>query len=104
MQINLSAPLNYKDTELHSLELDLENMTGYDLLSVEDDLRIQGVNIPAWEYSRTFLINIAAKSSHVPVEVLKGMKLADFTRVINEVLNFLAGQVSGNMTVSNSAD
>lgn len=91
MKIELSKPIQYKDTELKEIEFALEDMTGKDLLKVESDLRAGGVNVPAWEYSRAFLIQVAASASHLPVEVLRGASVKDFTRIINEVLTFLAG-------------
>lgn len=96
MKIELSKAIPYKDAQLKELELELENMTGKDILQVESDMKASGENIAAWEYSRSFLLNVAARASHLPVEVLQNLNVKDFTRVINETLNFLAGGASGN--------
>ncbi len=86
MQITLSHPVNYKDTELHTLDLDLDSLTGNDLIAVEDTLRASGqVNL----FSQSYFAAIAARSAHIPVEVLKGLPVKDFMKVTSEVINFL---------------
>ena len=92
MKIELNKPLIYKDNEINELDLDLENLTGRDLINAEEELKTKGINISAWEFSRTFLISIAAKACHINSEELKNLSASDFTKVINEVLSFLAGQ------------
>lgn len=86
MRITLSHPVNYKDTQLDSLELDLDALTGNDLIAVEDSLMAGGkMNL----FSQTYFAAIAARSAHIPVEVLKGLPVKDFTKVTREVINFL---------------
>lgn len=91
MQITLSHPVNYKDTELRTLELDLDSLTGNDLIAVEDTLRASGqVNL----FSQSYFAAIAARSAHIPVEVLKGLPVKDFMKVTSEVINFLGDTAS----------
>lgn len=96
MKIKLSKGISYKDAELKELDLELGDMTARDILTVESDMRIKGEQVAAWEYSRSFLLNIAARACHLPVEVLQNLNVKDFTRIVNETLNFLAGGVTGN--------
>ena len=91
MIITLSTPLKYKDSQLSQLDLDLHTLTGRDLINAEETLKRSGVQVAAWEFSRQFLLEVAAKALHMPSEVLKDLSAGDFTRVINEVLSFLAG-------------
>ena len=98
MIITLTKPITYKDKQLNTLDLDLSQLTGRDLLDAEDSLKAQGVSVPAWEYSRAFLLEVAAKSLHIPPEVLRELSASDFTRMINEVLAFLAGSASQDST------
>ena len=102
MKITLTKPLSYKDTELDTLDLDLGSLTGRDLLDTEEALKRSGVSVAAWEFSRTFLLSVAARSLHIPAEVLKGLSASDFTKLINEVLSFLAGQDSGDLMPQSS--
>lgn len=98
MKIELSKPLSYKDSELAELDLELDSLTGRDLIDAEESLKARGVNISAWEFSRTYLLGVAAKCLHLPADVLKDLPASDFTKVINEVLSFLAGQASSGST------
>ncbi len=86
MRITLSHPVSYKDTQLDTLDLDLESLTGYDLIAIEDSLRASGtVNL----FSQSYFAAIAARSAHIPVEVLKGLPVKDFMKITGEVINFL---------------
>jgi len=88
MQITLSHPVTYKDTQLDTLTLDLDSLTGNDLIAIEDSLRASGsVNL----FSQGYFAAIAARSAHIPVEVLKGLPVKDFMKVTSEVINFLGG-------------
>lgn len=91
MKISLAKAIPYKDNKISEIDFDFDSLTGNDILNVEKELRASGENIAAWDYSRTFIIAIAAKSCHLPVEVLKNSSLSDFTKIINETLSFLNG-------------
>ena len=91
MRITLSHPVNYKDTQLDALDLELDSLTGNDLIAIEDSLRASGqVNM----FSQSYFAAIAARSAHVPVEVLKSLPVKDFMKVTSEVINFLGSAVS----------
>lgn len=102
MKITLTKALQYRDEELQELDLELDTLTGNDLIDVEEELKRKGVTVNAWEYSRTYLIAVAARALHIPAEALKGLNVKDFTAVVNEVLSFLAGAGSDSATVSGS--
>ena len=96
MKISLSKPLSVRGETFTELNLDLSGMTGRDLLDVEEGLKAKGINVPAWEYSRSFLAALAAKSLGIPSAALSELSIKDFNAVINEVLLFLAGQDSSD--------
>lgn len=98
MKIEFTRPIKYKDEDINALDFDLESLTGRDLIDTEETLKKLGLTVAAWEYSRTFLLYVAAKSAHVPAEVLKDLAASDFTKLVNEVLAFLAGQESSVST------
>lgn len=101
MQITLSHPVPYKDTQLDTLELDLESLTGYDLIAIEDSLRASGsVNL----FSQSYFAAIAARSAHIPVEVLKGLPVKEFMKITNEVINFLGSADSTESAVETSEE
>ena len=91
MKIELTQSVRYKDTELNELELNLESLTGYQLIEAEENLRRQGITVNSWDMSKPYLIQIAASAMHIPVEVLKGMNAKDFMKVCNVISGFLLG-------------
>ena len=99
MKITLSHPVPYKDTELDALDLELDALTGNDLIAVEDNLRASGqVNL----FSQSYFAAIAARSAHIPLEVLKALPVKDFMKVTSEVINFLGGTASPESAAENS--
>lgn len=102
MKITLTKPITYQDTTLKELDLTLNNLTGQDLIDVEEHLKRKGITVNAWEYSRTYLISIAARALNIQAEALKTLSAKDFTAIINETLSFLAGTASENATQESS--
>lgn len=101
MRITLSHPVKYRDSELDSLELDLDSLTGNDLIAIEDSLRSTGqVNL----FSQGYFAAIAARSAHIPVEVLKGLPVKDFMKVTSEVINFLGNTDSTESAAGTSEE
>ena len=98
MKIELTKPIRYKDTDIQTLDLELDDLTGRDLIDAEETLKARGKNVAAWEFSRSYLLSVAAKSAHLPAEVLEGLNAADFTRMILETGAFLGGTASGAST------
>ncbi|MBQ7154846.1 MAG: phage tail assembly protein [Synergistaceae bacterium] len=96
MIIKLSTPLSFKDSSVDELDLSLEKLTGRDLLDVEAGFKARGIQTGAWDMSRAFCIALAAKSFNMPQEVLGNLPLKDFSRIVNEVITFLAETVSAD--------
>ena len=87
MIITLTKPLKYKDAELTELDLNLEDLTGQDLIDIEDEQRASGQTVNL--YSQSYFLAIAAKALHIPAPVLKDLPLKDFIKLTNAVLLFL---------------
>lgn len=87
MKITLSQPLKYRDGELSELELDLDGLTGGDIISVEDGMRAKGQRVDM--VSQAYFAAVAARAAHIPAEALNSLKLHDFLRVTTEVVDFL---------------
>ena len=92
MIITLTKTLKYRDAELDSLDLDLDALTGQDLIDIEEAQRITGQTVNL--FSQGYFIAVAAKALHVPAEVLKTLPLKDFMKLTNAVLLFLNDTVS----------
>lgn len=90
MKIHLKKAIIHKGNELQTLDLDLDSLTGNDLIAAEDEIfNSKGNSLHGTDLSSVRPITIAAKALHMPVEILKQMCARDFARVVNEVRNFL---------------
>lgn len=96
MKVHLKKAIIHKGNELHTLDIPLEDLTGNDLIDVEEQILKTGnpiqstdFSIQSTDFSRVYLISVAARALHMPVEILKQMGAYDFARVVSEVRNFL---------------
>ena len=98
MKIKLKRAVMHKGAELEVLDIPLEELTGNDLIEVEKQIVQSGEAVVVTDFSRPYLIAIAARAAHIPVETLKFMDARDFTRIAGEVRNFLIVQDSEDST------
>lgn len=89
MKIQLKKAITHKGNEISTLDLELDTLTGNDLIDVEEQILKTGNPIQSTDFSRVYLITVAARALHMPAEILKQMCARDFARVVNEVRNFL---------------
>lgn len=90
-RIVLAKPHTYEGKEYSEIELDLESLTGQDLISASNQARVLGDNSPVPELSKTYLAVVAAKAGKVPVDLILSLPAKDFTTVTMTVQNFLLG-------------
>lgn len=102
MKINLTKAIKHKGEELHTLDIPLEDLTGNDLIEVEEQITQSGKAVIVMDFSRSYLIAVAAKAAKIPVEALRMMNAHDFTRVTTEVRTFLLA--SGSEEEQNEAE
>lgn len=98
MKIQLKKAIKHKGQEVYTLDIPLEDLTGNDLIEVEEQIIRTGNFAAVTDLSRVYLISVAAKAAHMPVEVLRMMNAHDFSRVITEVRNFLIATDSEETT------
>ncbi|MBR0204046.1 MAG: phage tail assembly protein [Synergistaceae bacterium] len=90
MKIQLTKAIKHKGQDVFTLDIPLDDLTGNDLIEVEEEIiRAGGSPFSATDFSRGYLIAVAARAAHFPVEALKMMNAKDFSRVVTEVRNFL---------------
>ena len=89
MKIKLKKAIMHKGQEIYTLDMPLEELTGNDLIEVEKQLTQSGEVPFVTDFNKTYLISVAAKAARIPVETLKFTSAKDFTRITNEVRNFL---------------
>ena len=92
MKISLSKTFTHNGVNYNELDLNLENLTGQDLIDAEENLRRSGIAVNgAADFSRNYLLAVASRVLKFPREALMSLPAKDFTRIINETLIFLAG-------------
>ena len=94
MRIKLKKAITHKGQEVFTLDMPLENLTGNDLIEIEKQLTQSGEVPFVTDFNKTYLISVAAKAAHIPVETLKFTSAKDFTKIVNEVRVFLMGSDS----------
>ena len=91
MKIKLAKALSVRGESLTELELDLDKLTGQDIIEVEKQIDTAGdgraLVLP--EYSKVYLAAVAARALKVPREALNMLTARDFTRLTQAVQNFL---------------
>lgn len=96
MKIQLKKALRHKDQELTELDIPVEELTGADLIDIEKQVaemdNRKALILP--EFSKLYLVTVAARAARIPVEVLRTLSARDFTAVTNAVQNFLTGSDS----------
>lgn len=98
MKIKLKKAVMHQGHELDVLDIPLEELTGNDLIEAEKQIIQSGETVVVTDFSRSYLIALASRASHIPVETFKFMDARDFTRIAGEVRNFLVVQDSEDST------
>lgn len=87
--VKLRKPFTYKGVEYREINLNLEGLTGADIVRVETELTAQGKIVVSGDFSKVYLSRVAAKAAKLPVEELEKLDARDFTKLTNEVQAFL---------------
>lgn len=90
-KIILRKPLVVDDKEIKELQLDLDKLTGNDVLQAEAEARALGDLTIDTQFSKKFQTIIAAKASGIAYDDIVALGASDFLHVINTVSNFLSG-------------
>lgn len=89
MNIKLSKPFAFEGKEYTELELNLEALTGKDMINAEAEAKTISIIGSVAEFSKAYLAVLAAKAAKVPVDLIMGLSGKDFSRMTVEVQNFL---------------
>ena len=90
MKIKLKKPILHNGEFVNELDIPLENLTGNDLIEAEEHIMRTGLAGQVMDISRVYMITVAARAAHMPVEALREMSAGDFNKVVNAVRDFLA--------------
>jgi hypothetical protein len=85
----LSKPFSFEDKEYKELNIDLDSLTGRDIINAAQEARTLEGPVPVPELSKAYHAVIAAKAAKVPVEMLLKLPAKDFSKITLLVENFL---------------
>ncbi|MDO6355278.1 phage tail assembly protein [Caloramator sp. CAR-1] len=90
-KILLSKPVKLGDTEVKELEIDLNSLTGIDVIEAENEIRAIGKVPLVHEMDKAYLAAIAARAikPKQTLDFLLKLPLKDFTVITAQVQNFL---------------
>ncbi|MEF3312612.1 phage tail assembly protein [Paenibacillus sp. GYB004] len=90
----LARPFHFEGKQITELSLNLDDLTGQDLLLCARHAQTIDPNEVAHvkALSLPYQVAVAAKAAGVPAEQIKALGAKDFTQVTQRVQNFLIGQ------------
>lgn len=88
-KIKLATPITWEDIEYDAIFLNLDELTGNDLLQAEKEYATEGGTAPVAELNKGYLSIVAAKAAKVPVELIRALPAKEFSKVTLMVQNFL---------------
>jgi len=91
--IKFRKPFIFEGKEYENIRLDLDSLTGRDLVSAETESRvIAGISSsPMTDFSKPYNAVVAAKAAKVPTDMIFDLPAREFTSVVITVQDFLLG-------------
>ena len=86
-----NKPFTFEGQEYKELDLNLEGLTGDDLISVERELTATGTVVVTMQTSQAACLLIAAKAAKVPSELIRALPLNEASKLAMAVQGFLLG-------------
>ncbi|WP_025847601.1 hypothetical protein [Paenibacillus ehimensis] len=93
MEIRLRRPLQKGDQLFEKIVLNLESLSGTDIIEAEKEARMRGDTSPNPLFSSEGLCIVAAKASEHIADDIANLAAPDFVLITNTVSNFLYGWV-----------
>ncbi|MEA5034032.1 phage tail assembly protein [Cloacibacillus evryensis] len=90
MEIKLSKEMEFEGKKYEALDLDLDALTGRDLINAEKEASVMLFR-PATDIDKTYQVCVAALACRVPSDMLMSLPGRDFSKITSEVQNFLLG-------------
>lgn len=93
--MKLKTPIDFEGKPIEEISLQLDTLTGGQLLAIERRVRAEmhtrGEVPLSMETDSSYLIAVAAAAAGKPVELFESLRAADFTAIKMAVQNFLLG-------------
>jgi phage FluMu protein gp41 len=87
--IPLRKPFSFEGKEYTEIKLDVEALTGKDMIDAETEARAMGVRSIMLESSKAYQAILAARAAGVTVDLINALSAKEFSRVTGEVQSFL---------------
>lgn len=92
MKMKLKKPVHFEGEEIKELDLDLDSLTGKDMIAAQKE--IQSMDVPVQEFNKEYLAVVAAKACGRPTDLIPLLGIKDFSFITVQVQNFLLGEES----------
>lgn len=89
MRIDFAKPFNFEGKEYTGLDLDLDGLTGQDLLDCEKQVGSAGAQSLVMETNKTYLTYIAARAAKVLPDLILALPAKEFSKLTVQVQGFL---------------
>ncbi|GIP25471.1 hypothetical protein J23TS9_06010 [Paenibacillus sp. J23TS9] len=92
-EYKLSKPIEFDGKKIEKLSLNLEGLTGQDIMICEQEFRDRcrpGEIVELIEVNKLFLAILAARAAKAPYDLFAELSAKDFCRITVEVQAFLA--------------
>lgn len=87
--IPFRKPFAFEGKEYKEIRLDLDALSGRDVIDAEAEARAMGVRAIMLESSKAYQAILAAKAAGVAVDFINALPAKEFSRVTGEVQGFL---------------
>ena len=86
-----NKPFTFEGQEYKELDLNLEGLTGDDLISVVRELTVTGTVVVTLQTSQAACLLIASRAAKVPSELIRALPLNEASKLAMGVQGFLLG-------------
>lgn len=90
MEIKLSKEIEFEGAKYDTINLDLDALTGRDLVSAETEAYAQ-LGRPSTDLDKVYQACVAARAAKVPPDMFFALPAKDFALIARTVQNFLLG-------------
>lgn len=87
--ISFRKPFKFEEKEYTDLQLDLDSLSGKDVIEAETEARSMGVRAIMLESSKVYQAILAAKAAGVTIDLIQALPAKEFSSVTGEVQSFL---------------
>ena len=84
-----AKPFKHEGKEYVTLDFHFGNLTGHDMVKVEQEMQDENMYVIASEVSKVFQCKLAARAAKIGSDVIMAMSLHDFNKITNEARAFL---------------